>query len=151
MKSSVLSRIRPAGGSEGPNPREWRKSRQSFQVLTELEQQLGDVLVVQRQHGAAQLGARCRRMLRRAGPRAFLDASLDTITAVVVSSHVRCPSPRVRHHHHHHQHHLQQQRPPPTGRTRRDAGSIRLSSAGPITLIDRQGASRRNPGSEECV
>lgn len=119
MKSPVLPRVRPAGGSEGPNPREWRKSRQSFQVLTELEQQLGDVLDVQRQHGAAQFVARCRWMLRRAASRAFLNASLDTITAVVFLSHVRCPSPRVRHHHHH----LQQQRPPQTGRTGRALGA----------------------------
>lgn len=66
-------------------------------------------------------------------------------------SHVRAPSPRVRHHHH--DHHLQQQRRPQTqgGRGER-CRSIHLSSAGPITLIDRQGASRRNPGSEkECV
>lgn len=60
---------------------------------------------------------------------------------------MRTPSPRVRHHH------LQQQRRAQTlggrgGRCR----SIQRSSAGPITLIDRQGASRRNPGSgEACV
>lgn len=51
-----LSRVRPAGGSEGSRL-SLRESRQSFQVWTELEQQFGNVLVVQRQHGATQLVA----------------------------------------------------------------------------------------------
>lgn len=51
-----LSHIRPTGGSEGSRLT-LGESRQSFQVWTELEQQFGNVLVVQRQHGAAQLVA----------------------------------------------------------------------------------------------